>query len=88
MTSSVALCEESGKLEEESGEKEGKSNLEFLKTSIIAASIANLLAIVAVYPLDTVRVRMQMEAEKVSALQCAKDLLRKEGVRGLFKGLS
>jgi hypothetical protein len=55
--------------------------------TIIAASLSNMAGIASSHPLDTIKVRMQTSA-KVSMKKCLADMVRKEGVRGLFKGIA
>jgi len=59
----------------------------------VSGTAAGVIAGFVGHPLDTIRVRMQTTqggggtAAAGSALDCARDLLRKEGPRALFKGL-
>lgn len=39
-------------------------------------------------PMDLVKVRMQTSAEYNSAMECARDIVAKNGVKGLYKGMS
>ena len=40
------------------------------------------------HPLDTVRVRMQLETKKISARHCISKTIKNEGVSGLYKGVT
>ena len=40
------------------------------------------------HPLDTVKVRMQLESRNMKASQIMFETLRNEGVTGLYKGVS
>ncbi|TYZ62911.1 hypothetical protein PybrP1_000340 [[Pythium] brassicae (nom. inval.)] len=62
-----------------------------------AGAVAGLLSKLAVYPLDTVKKRMQMRQvprcatygvipHYASSLACLRGILRREGLRGLYKG--
>jgi solute carrier family 25 (mitochondrial thiamine pyrophosphate transporter), member 19 len=69
-------------------------------TDFVAGGIAGIVGKCAVFPLDTVRKRLQVQGptrEKYvynniplynqGVIQCLKDILRHEGVKGLYKGL-
>lgn len=55
--SKKTLCD--GDIDEEADE--GLS-LNFFYTSVVASSLSNLVGVVAGHPLDTIRVRMQMDS--------------------------
>lgn len=59
-----------------------------MTTSIVASSIANIAGLVAGHPLDTIRVRLQMEPRKITARQCAYESILNEGTFSLYKGVS
>jgi solute carrier family 25 (mitochondrial carnitine/acylcarnitine transporter), member 20/29 len=40
------------------------------------------------HPLDTVRVRMQLETRKISASHCIIETIKNEGAMGLYKGVT
>jgi solute carrier family 25 carnitine/acylcarnitine transporter 20/29 len=40
------------------------------------------------HPLDTVRVRMQLETKKISARHCIIETIKNEGALGLYKGVT
>ncbi|KAJ3416739.1 hypothetical protein HDV05_000113 [Chytridiales sp. JEL 0842] len=59
----------------------------------VGAQISVILSGMVAYPFDTVRRRLQMQAEKkaedriyAGALDCFKKIVREEGVKALFKG--
>ena len=52
------------------------------------SSVANMIGTLAGYPLDTVRVRMQLENKGHSMLRVAGETMRGEGISGFLKGLS
>jgi solute carrier family 25 (mitochondrial thiamine pyrophosphate transporter), member 19 len=69
-------------------------------SDFLAGGIAGIVSKCAVFPLDTVRKRLQVQGptrEKYihkdipvysqGILQCVKDIMQKEGMRGLYKGL-
>ena len=56
--------------------------------SIVAASVSNMMGIAVGHPLDTMKVRMQMQTESVSFRSCLFNLVYYEGLRGLFKGMT
>jgi len=62
--------------------------------SFVAATAARTVVMPFNYPFDTVRRRMMLESEKAVAerqyrgsIHCAKEVLRKEGVKGMYKGM-
>ena len=57
-------------------------------TSVAASSVANIAGLVTGHPLDTVRVRLQTEARKITARQCAYETILNEGTFSLYKGVS
>jgi solute carrier family 25 (mitochondrial thiamine pyrophosphate transporter), member 19 len=69
-------------------------------SNFLAGGFAGILGKSAVFPLDTIRKRLQVQGptrEKYihkdipvysqGIIKCAKDIIRKEGMRGLYKGL-
>ena len=56
--------------------------------SIVAASVSNMAGAFAGHPLDTIRVRMQLETRPITARQCLYETVAKEGVHGLYKGVT
>jgi len=52
-----------------------------------SSTVSNVLGSIAGHPLDTVRVRMQVEVGQVSMLNICRETLRGEGIRGFSKGL-
>jgi solute carrier family 25 thiamine pyrophosphate transporter 19 len=70
-------------------------------TDFVAGGIAGIVGKCAVFPLDTVRKRLQVQGPtrgkyvhkdipvyNQGVRQCMKDILRQEGIRGLYKGLT
>jgi solute carrier family 25 (adenine nucleotide translocator) protein 4/5/6/31 len=63
-------------------------------SGFFAAQTAGIVARPFNYPFDTVRRRLQMESEKPleqrlykGTLDCAKVIVQKEGMQGLYKGM-
>lgn len=56
--------------------------------SLVASSVSNVAGIIAGHPLDTIKVRMQLDSRKITARQCAQEAIMKEGPMSLMKGLS
>eukprot|EP00455_Lapot_gusevi_P019860 TRINITY_DN2113_c0_g1_i2.p1 TRINITY_DN2113_c0_g1~~TRINITY_DN2113_c0_g1_i2.p1 ORF type:complete len:289 (+),score=49.64 TRINITY_DN2113_c0_g1_i2:69-935(+) len=54
---------------------------------IISGSAAGIAALFVVYPLDTLRTRLQTSGRFSGPLDCAKKTLLEEGARGFYKGL-
>ena len=54
----------------------------------VASAVSNICGTTTSHPLDTIRVRMQLERRKVSATHMLKNTIRLEGIKGLYKGLS
>lgn len=61
--------------------------MNFLLSSFTASTIANVAGIVTGHPLDTVKIRMQLEKRKITMRQCAYEALVNEGPYSLYKGL-
>jgi solute carrier family 25 carnitine/acylcarnitine transporter 20/29 len=40
------------------------------------------------HPMDTVKIRMQLEQRKITARQCIIETIKKEGTLGLYKGVT
>jgi len=49
--------------------------------------MSNIAGIIAGHPLDTIRVRMQMETRKITTRHCLYETLTNEGFLSLWKGL-
>lgn len=47
-----------------------------------------MAGILAGHPLDTIRVRMQLESRRITTRQCAYEALVNEGALSLYKGVS
>jgi solute carrier family 25 (mitochondrial carnitine/acylcarnitine transporter), member 20/29 len=56
--------------------------------AIAASSVSNMLGYLIGHPLDTVRVRMQLESRKISASQVLMETIKNEGPSGLYKGVT
>ena len=57
-------------------------------SSMIASSIGNFVSLLASHPLDTLKIRQQMDLRNgISSKQFAHELITVEGYRGLFKGM-
>lgn len=60
----------------------------FFCFQVLNASFSNIIGTVLGHPLDTIRVRMQLETgQKTSFLRTCSETYYGEGVRGFFKGL-
>jgi len=59
----------------------------FFCYQVMSSSISNIVGTVLGHPLDTIRVRMQIETGQTSFLRTCTETFRGEGVRGFFKGL-
>lgn len=55
--------------------------------TFVAGGLGGATGIVCTQPLDTVRVRLQMTPRTISISQSFRQTLKREGVRGLFKGV-
>ena len=58
------------------------------KHSIIASSFSNIAGIIAGHPLDTIRVRIQMDSRNITTRHCLYETLKNEGFLSLWKGLA
>jgi len=56
--------------------------------SLLAGSVAGVVAIVVCHPLDTIRVRLQTSQKFSGALDCATQTVRNEGALALYKGMA
>mmetsp|Transcript_44371 Transcript_44371/g.43051 ORF Transcript_44371/g.43051 Transcript_44371/m.43051 type:complete len:121 (+) Transcript_44371:216-578(+) len=55
---------------------------------ILVSTIVNSVRTITGYPLDTIKVKMQVENyKKLTMSKCYKDLVYYHGTRGLFKGM-
>lgn len=54
---------------------------------LFTSTISNTVGTFCGHPLDTIRVRLQMEAKGVTPLKVIKDTYRGEGIGGFFKGV-
>lgn len=64
------------------------STVKLILNSLVASSVSAVAGITAGHPLDTIKVRMQLESRKITARQCAQEAILKEGPMSLMKGLS
>mmetsp|Transcript_19126 Transcript_19126/g.24121 ORF Transcript_19126/g.24121 Transcript_19126/m.24121 type:complete len:328 (+) Transcript_19126:137-1120(+) len=55
---------------------------------IFAGGVAGMVSTVACHPLDTIRTRLQTTTLYAGAWECFKTMVRQEGVRSLYLGLS
>lgn len=57
--------------------------------NLVTGSISGILSISAVYPLETIRTYMTMDKEKYSSIRStAHNIIKRNGMRGLYKGIS
>lgn len=63
-------------------------------SSFVAVTVARTVVMPFNYPFDTVRRRMMLQSEKPVAerlykgsIHCAKEVMRKEGFKGMYKGM-
>ena len=61
-------------------------NLRYLVTEIGIASFCSLFTLSCTHPLDTVRIRMQVESQP-NMLRTITETYRGEGFRGFYKGM-
>lgn len=55
---------------------------------LLAAVISNTLGTYVGHPLDTIKVRMQVSSENTSTLKVIRNIVKAEGISGLFKGVT
>eukprot|EP00429_Kryptoperidinium_foliaceum_P013621 CAMPEP_0176048418 /NCGR_PEP_ID=MMETSP0120_2-20121206/24052_1 /TAXON_ID=160619 /ORGANISM="Kryptoperidinium foliaceum, Strain CCMP 1326" /LENGTH=725 /DNA_ID=CAMNT_0017381837 /DNA_START=115 /DNA_END=2292 /DNA_ORIENTATION=- len=55
---------------------------------LVAGALSGLLAQSATYPLDVVRRRVQVDPANRNELQVVRNILRNEGIQGLYKGVA
>lgn len=55
--------------------------------TIAATTISNTAGLAAGHPLDTIRIRMQMDNRRITMKHCLYDAISKEGIMSLYKGL-
>lgn len=69
-----------------------KSEFHFQMNEIICGSVAGVSGIVCTQPLDTIRIRLATQSSKSKLyngiLDCMRVTFRKEGFRGLYKGVA
>jgi hypothetical protein len=51
-------------------ERSPKVTMRFFYEQVFASTISNMLGIVIGHPLDTIKVRMQMDATQTSVMKC------------------
>lgn len=56
-------------------------------SSICASTVSNVAGIAAGHPLDTLRIRMQMDTRNISMRQCLYETLKQDGAMGVYKGI-
>lgn len=54
----------------------------------VASIVSNMTGSTVVHPLDTVRVRVQLERRAISARECFLKTIKLEGIHGLYKGVT
>jgi solute carrier family 25 phosphate transporter 23/24/25/41 len=54
----------------------------------VASIVSNMTGSACVHPIDTVRVRVQLEKRKMTASKCFQQTMKFEGIKGLYKGLT
>ncbi|TNV77299.1 hypothetical protein FGO68_gene3304 [Halteria grandinella] len=63
--------------------------LKYVAGQVLASSVSNMLGLIIGYPLDTVKVRMQMSSESsVGTIGMLRGMIKLEGPFSLFKGMS
>lgn len=67
--------------------KEGETNLGFVKTTI-AGGIGGVCLWTSIFPFDVVKSRIQIESSREPMLKVMAKVVKQEGVRGLYKGLT
>eukprot|EP01098_Paradermamoeba_levis_P010078 TRINITY_DN4217_c0_g7_i1.p1 TRINITY_DN4217_c0_g7~~TRINITY_DN4217_c0_g7_i1.p1 ORF type:complete len:363 (-),score=68.98 TRINITY_DN4217_c0_g7_i1:367-1392(-) len=69
-------------------EHKKKSHSVVLLTDFLNASISGMTGVVVGQPLDTVKIRMQLDPQQYpTAMQCISITLKREKIQGLYKGL-
>eukprot|EP00927_Polykrikos_kofoidii_P082810 TRINITY_DN8330_c1_g1_i1.p1 TRINITY_DN8330_c1_g1~~TRINITY_DN8330_c1_g1_i1.p1 ORF type:complete len:322 (+),score=31.43 TRINITY_DN8330_c1_g1_i1:134-967(+) len=73
---------------------EGDKGITGLMAAFVAAQVARIAVLPFCYPFDTVRRRLMLESEiarpervYTGAVDCAKQVLLREGLRGMYKGM-
>ena len=64
-----------------------KRKLTDTQIDIIAGIAAGLVSQVVSHPLDTIKVRFQLETKSVPLRHIVSDIYSKEGIRGFLKGM-
>jgi solute carrier family 25 (mitochondrial carnitine/acylcarnitine transporter), member 20/29 len=59
----------------------------FFLNSVIASSLSNMVGTIAGHPLDTIKVRMQMDSRPITIRNCLMETVKFEGYAGLWKGI-
>jgi len=70
--------------------KTSENHLSYILRDLTAGTLAGVAGTAFTHPLDTIRVRMQLQPyPKIykTMLHCGAATIKKEGVRGLFKGV-
>lgn len=55
--------------------------------SFLSGGIGGACLVFAGHPFDLIKVRVQTSAEAIGAWQCAKDIIKKDGMRGMYRGM-
>merc|ERR1711879_65906 len=73
---------------------QGDKGIKGLASAIVVATAARTVVLPFNYPFDTVRRRLMLESEKPKAerlyksgIHCSMEVLKKEGLKGLYKGM-
>ena len=61
--------------------------MKYILNATFASSISNIVGTIAGHPLDTIRVRMQLEGKHVTMTSICRETVANEGFRGFFKGM-
>ena len=75
---------------ERTEEQKAYSHTKEISKDLIAATIGGVVGLFATHPIDTVRIRMQLQTYPKSynnMFDCGIKIVKGEGVKGLFKGV-
>jgi len=57
-------------------------------SDFIAGTLGGGLGVITGHPIDTIKVRVQVSQGKLSAMRCFRATLQREGMRGLYRGIT
>ena len=57
------------------------------KRHLVAGTVAGGMATATLYPLDLVKTRLQVQQERRGIVSAMRNIVQREGVRGLYQGL-